>query len=266
MVRIVPISKNRFFVIDLLTRARKFHCPITTAWQFDVTKLDAARRAVIVNGKPLSMTACLIKATGMVLKAHPRFNHHLFTGLFRRYEVEFDTISCTLIVMRKGNLGERILLPLLIEQCDTRSVCDIQDIIDHHRYGRLEDLPQFAMIERLKRLPRFALSWFSYKARSDHNFYRRHFGTYGMSEMAVGSFGPRGGHVIANTASAFVIGPLFDLLQPVSGKTETRKMQGVTLIADHYILDGIDILRGMRTLERLLLNPERIGLSAESQR
>jgi pyruvate/2-oxoglutarate dehydrogenase complex dihydrolipoamide acyltransferase (E2) component len=234
---------------------------VTTAWQFDVSGLDAVRRSITINGRPLGMTACLIKATALVLKAHPRFNHHLFSGLWGRYEVEFDTICCTLIIMRKGQNGERILLPLLIDRCDELDVREIHRQIDHHRYGKLQDLEQFIAIERLKRLPRPVLSWFSYKSRSDHKFYRRHFGTYGMSEMAVGSFGPRGGHVIANTASAFVIGPICDLVQPASAENVMKKMQGITLIADHYILDGVDILEGMRTLERLLLHPERLGIS-----
>ena len=115
-------------------------------------------------------------------------------------------------------------------------------------------------MERLKKMPRIALAWFSYKSRSDHRFYQKYIGTYGISEMAVGSFGPRGGHVIANTASAFVIGPLFDAPETENGQIVMRKKQGISLISDHYIIDGIDILRGMKTLEKLLGNPDRLGL------
>jgi pyruvate/2-oxoglutarate dehydrogenase complex dihydrolipoamide acyltransferase (E2) component len=260
MDEVVPLTKNRHFVIDLLTRATKFHCPVTTAWQFDVEDLNHARLAHRVNERPLSMTACLIKATGMTLKAHPRLNHHLFTGLFRRYEVSFETVCCTLIVMRRGPNGERILLPLLIDRVDEMSVIDIQKAIDKHRYGKLEHLPQFAAAERIKSLPRLALSWFSFKARSDHRFYRRYFGTYGISEMATGAFGPRGGHVVANTASAFVIGPRFQHAEMRNGALTSRLMQGITLVSDHYIIDGIDIMLGMKTFEKLLSDPRRLGL------
>jgi pyruvate/2-oxoglutarate dehydrogenase complex dihydrolipoamide acyltransferase (E2) component len=258
--RIIRLSGNRHFILDLLARARRFHCSVSTAWQFDVTDLDAARQTIRVNGRPLGMTACLIKATGLVLAANPRLNRHLFTGPWKRYEVQFDTVSCTLIIMRKAGKGERILLPLTIERCDQLDVVEIQHLIDRHRFGKLETLPQFQAIERLKKLPRIALRWFSYKARSDHRFYRRYFGTYGMSEMSVGAFGPRGGHVVANTASAFVVGPLFDLPEVVEGKVRVRRMQGVNVVSDHYVLDGVDILYGMRTLERILAWPERLGI------
>jgi pyruvate/2-oxoglutarate dehydrogenase complex dihydrolipoamide acyltransferase (E2) component len=40
-------------------------------------------------------------------------------------------------------------------------------------------------------------------------------------------------------------------------------MQGITLIVDHYILDGVDILRGMRTLHKLLQTPARLGIVPE---
>ena len=206
------------------------------------------------------MTACIIKATSLVLRAHPRFNHHLFAGLFRRYEVAFDSICCNLIVMRRGKNRERLLFPLLLERSDELSVTEIQEIIDHHRYGKLDDLEQFQAMERVKKMPRIALSWFSYKCRSDYRFYRKYFGTYGISEMAVGSFGPRGGHVIANTAAAFVIGPLFDVPEYENGQILTRKIQGITLISDHFVVDGVDILEGMRRLDRLFRNPANLGL------
>lgn len=260
MDREIPVSKNRHFIIDLLRRAQKFHCPVTTSWQMDVTSLNEARIGERIDGRPLGMTALLVKATALTLKAHPRLNHHLFTGLLRRREVAFGTVDCTLIVMRRGRGGERILLPLLLREADKMSVQEIQKIIDHHRSARLEDLPQFRAIARLRSLPRVMLSWFSYKSRSDPAFYRRYFGTYGMSEMAVADFGPRGGNVVANTASAFVIGPLFAMEQPGPQGRRIRMMQGISLVSDHYIIDGIDILAGMRTLERLLADPARLGL------
>lgn len=261
MDRVIPISKNRTVIIDLLTRAKRFHCPVTTAWQFEAEALERARKKVEVNGRPLSMTACIVKATSQLLRIHPRFNHHIFTGMFRRYEVAFDRVCCTLIVRRRDQDGEHVLFPLMLERSDEISIEEIQEIIDHHKNGKIEDLPQFQTMERVKKMPRLALSWFSYKARSDYRFYRRYFGTYGISEMAVGSFGPRGGHTIANTAAAFVVGPLFDTPEVEDGKIVMRKMQGITLIADHFVLDGVDILTGMNTLGRLLKNPAKLGLA-----
>ena len=141
--KVVPFTKNREVIYDLLTRAKRFHCSITTTWEFEVSALEAARREVSVDGRPLGLTACLIKATSLVLARYPRLNHHLFHGLFRKYEVAFDTIRCNLVVVRKGPEGERILLPLIFERSDALSVVEIQEQINHHRFTKLEDLPQF---------------------------------------------------------------------------------------------------------------------------
>ena len=42
----------------------------------------------------------------------------------------------------------------------------------------------------------------------------------------------------------------------------TRKTLGIMLVADHYVLDGVDILEGMRTLGKLLRDPSALGLDA----
>jgi pyruvate/2-oxoglutarate dehydrogenase complex dihydrolipoamide acyltransferase (E2) component len=259
--REVPFTRNRQVIYDLMTRANRFHCPVSTCWEFDVGRLAQARREVRVDGRALSMVACVVKATGLLLEKHPKFNRHMFHGLFRKRLIEWDVITATLIVMRKGPEGERMLFPLLIERCNELSVIEIQEIIDRHRYGPLEDLPQVQAMERVKRLPRLALSWFSYKTRSDPRFYQRYFGTFGVSQMAAGSFGPLGGHTVANTGAAFLIGPLDDRPHVRRGELTVRKTLGMMLVADHYVLDGIDMLEGMRTLKKLLADPAALGVT-----
>ena len=72
MTRIVPFTKNREVIYDLMTRAKRFHCPVSTCWEHDVGKLWEARRQVQVGGRQLSMTACFVKATGLLLEKHVR--------------------------------------------------------------------------------------------------------------------------------------------------------------------------------------------------
>jgi pyruvate/2-oxoglutarate dehydrogenase complex dihydrolipoamide acyltransferase (E2) component len=260
VTRIVPFTKNRQVIHDLMTRARDRHCSVSTCWELDVETLYEARRAVKVDGRQLSMTACIVKATSLLLEKHPRFNRHLFHGLFKKYVVEFDVINCTLIVMRKAADGERILFPLLIKGANELSVVEIQTIIDQTKYGKIEDLPQLQMMERVKRMPRLALSWFNYKTRSDQRFYLEHFGTFGISQMAAGSFGPLGGHTVANTAAAFLIGPLDDRPHVRRKEIVIKKTLGMMLVADHYVLDGIDMLEGMRTLGKIFKDPSKLGI------
>ncbi len=261
-MRVVPYTKNREVIYDFLTRAKRFHASVTTTWELDVSALEAARRAVRVGGRVLSTTACLLKATGLVLERHPRFNHHLFHGLLRKVEVAFDTIDCTLVVQRRGPDRERMLFPVTFARTNERTVEDLQAEIDHHRYAPLADLPQVAALERLKRLPRLALTWFSFKARSDPAFYRRYFGTYGMSTMSTRGGGPVGGSTLANTGAAFLVGSVRDAAHAVEGRLVVRPTLTVGLVADHYLVDGSDMLAAMAYLRRLVAEPTRLGLPA----
>jgi pyruvate/2-oxoglutarate dehydrogenase complex dihydrolipoamide acyltransferase (E2) component len=259
--RIVPFTKNRQVIYDLLTRAKRYHCPVTSTIRFEVDALEAARRATKVDGKPVGLTAVMVKATALVLKAHPRFNHHMFHGLFGKYEVAFERIRCNMIVLKRGPDGERILLPLIVEDADQKSVVEIQQAIDAVRRAPLEELPQFQAIERVKKLPRLALRWFSYKVRSDHRYYARYFGTYGLSSMTSKRANAHALHTVANTAAAFLFGSVVSAPVVRGGEVVPGKVLDVALVADHYVLDGIDMVEGVRTLRGLLERPERLGLN-----
>ncbi len=261
MAEAVPFTKNREVIYDLLTRAKRFHCPITSCWQFEVSALEAARRATRVEGRPVGLTACLVKATSLVLQRHPRLNHHLFHGLWRKVEVAFDEVRCNLVVTRRGPDGERILLPLVLDRSDALSVEEIQGTIDHHRRAPLDSLPQFHALQRVKRMPRLLLKWFSYKVRSDYRFYQRYFGTYGLSSLAARGTTAHSLNAVANTGSAFLIGGVQDEPVVQDGAVVPGKVLTVAVVVDHYILDGLDVLEAMTTLRRLLEDPRRLGLT-----
>lgn len=264
--RIVPYTRNREVIHDLLTRAKRFHCSVSGSWEFDVTALEASRRAVRVNGRVVSITACLLKATGLVLERYPRLNHHLFHGLLRKFEVEFDTIDCTLVLQRRGLDKERLLFPVTIQETNKKTVEELQAFMDHHRFAPLADLPQVAALERLKRLPRVALSWFSWKARSDPAFYRRYFGTYGLSNLSMRGSGPTGGSSLANTGAAFLLGPVRKAAHVEGDAVVVKPTLGVMLVADHFLVDGADMLEAMAWLGRLLADPTRLGLPSPPTR
>ncbi len=270
-MKLVPFSKNREAIYDLLTRAKRFHATTSVLLEPDVTDLFgvlAARRAA---GRPVSLLACLVKATSLLLAEHRRLNHHLFHGLFVKYVVDFERVACNLVMLRTAESGERILLPVVIERSDELSLEEIQAVITHHLRTPLGELPQIQAVERLKRLPRFVLKLFSYKCRSDHRFYRRFFGTYGLSPLfAEDENGVREGqpgvptHSISNTCSAFFPAGVSDKPVVIGGQVVVRKKLALMFSADHFLVDGHDILLAALALERLLADPTRLGLGAPS--
>ncbi len=259
--KLVPFTRNREYIYDWLNRAKKYHCSVSGGFELDVTDLQAAIAKARAEGKPASLVAALVRATALVLVKYPRLNHHMFHGLLRKYEVEFDEVSCNLILMRRGEGGERMLFPVVLRNADRLSVADVQAAIDHHKEAPLAELPQVAAIRRLESLPRLALRWFSYKARSDWRFYLKHFGTYGLSSLMSQGFGGTSATTLANTAAAFIPGLLSPRAIVRDGKIEAREILHLLLVVDHYVVDGNDALLAMKYLRRLIERPALLGLT-----
>jgi pyruvate/2-oxoglutarate dehydrogenase complex dihydrolipoamide acyltransferase (E2) component len=251
-MQVIPFSPNRNFVYEHLSRARRFHCSVTGTFDYDVTELAAALASQREEGRSINMMAVLVKATGIVMQRHPRMNRHVFHRWGRRYEVDFGRVSCTLIVGREGSEGEPILFPVLIEEPQHKSLDAIYAEIRHHKVAPLETLPQIAAFERVKKMPRWMMRWFSYRARSDPRFYTKYFGTYGLSSMFTRDWGGIAGSALANTGSGFQPGVLRDEAVVRTSEVVVRKILKMNIVADHFLLDGMDILGGMQELRSLL--------------
>ena len=265
MTQIVPFTANRHAIYDLLTRAKRFHCSVGATFEFDVTDLLAAIKTTRQQGRPVNLTACLVRATGMVLEKYPRFNHHMFHGLLRKYEAAFDEISCTLVMARRDEQGERILFPVVVRRSNEMTLDEVGAFIKEHRQTPIAELPQMAAFRKLEGYPRLLLRWISYKARSDHRFYLKYFGTYGLSSLVKRGWGGVAGHSLANTAAAFLPGTITERPVVRNGEVTVRTIMNMMVIVDHYILDGLDVVEGIGYLNRLLTKPEQLGLTlAES--
>jgi pyruvate/2-oxoglutarate dehydrogenase complex dihydrolipoamide acyltransferase (E2) component len=254
-MQIVPFSPNREFIADQLDRMRRFHCPVTLVYEFDLTEtlsvLERARGA----GAPVSLTALLVKATGLVLDRHPRLNRHVFRRWGRRFEAAFDDVSCTLIVGRQSPGGEDVLFPVLIRKPGQLSIPEIHGIVRHHKEEPLELLPQMAAFRRIQRLSWLGRKYFSYKARSDPRFYARYYGSYGLASNVARDWGPVAGGGVANTGVAFFPGVIREVPRVVGGEIRVRRVLYLGVVADHFLLDGADLARAMESLRSLLESP-----------
>lgn len=267
MSKIIPYTKNREAIYDLLSRAKRFHCTLSTNLDIDVTDLMAALDRARAAGRQVGFIAALVKATSLTLKRQPRLNYHLFHGLFGKYQVDFEEICCQLIMLRDGPDGEKILLPILIDRSHELTIEEIQAIILHNQRAPLAELPQVQAIERMKKLPRLIMKWFSYKCRSDHKFYRKYFGTYGLSPLIIEDEGVvkehvlgRSGHIVANVCSAFFPFSVGDQPTVFDGQVVSRKIMSLMFAGDHYLIDGHDLFTAAHYLRLLCQHPGRLGL------
>lgn len=256
-MRITPFTPNREFISDQLARAKRFHCPVTLVYEFDLTDTLSALERARAAGAEASLTALLVKATGLLLERHPRLNRHVFHRWFRRIEVAFDEVSCTLVVRRESPAGEGILFPVLIREPHRLPLAEIHRLIRHFKEEELSRLPQMAAFRRIQRMSWVARKYFSYKARSDPRFYAKYYGSYGLSSNVARDFGPvSGGGAVANTGIAFVPGVIRDLPRVVGGEIRVRRILSLGVMADHFLLDGADVARAMGDLRELLESPK----------
>jgi len=266
MTKIVKFTKNRDVIYDLLTRAKKFHSTCSSIHELDVSALMDACQSARKSGRPVSLNACLIKATSLVIQKYPRLNHHLFHGLFGKYEVAFEDINCNMIMMRRHQ-QEAITLPVVIERTNHLTIEEIDKIIQYNLTTPLEKLPQIQGIQRLKRLPRIAMKWFSYKCRSDYRFYQKYFGSYGFSSGIIedhnGVHQERLGVVtqaLANTCTAFLPASVSEEAVVIDGEIKARKILTFTLLVDHYLIEAREAMMAVRYLKDLIAEPSLLGL------
>jgi hypothetical protein len=272
-MRVIPFSKNRELIYGLLTRSKKFHAPITVVTRMDVTNLLAAIDRENAEGRPVSLLSYMVKATSLLLEKHPRLNNHLFHGILRKYQVEFDEISCNLVILRRGPANERILLPAVLRNSNQRTLAEIDKEIRRFRSTPLAELPEVEAIQRAKQMPLLAMKYFSFKCRSDVDFYKRYFGTYGLSSLL-----QERGHgrirlspqysflsqIYANTACAFL--PLGVGEEPlaVGGEVRVRTVMMMTTVFDHHIVDGHDGLYALEELTEMVESARLLAPAADA--
>ncbi len=241
---------EREIIYSLVRRSQRFHAPVSTGWEYDVTDTLEALRSARRGGRRVGLTAYLILATARLLEEYPGLNRHLFHSGFRKRLVQFNSIHCTVIVQRRNDQGEKALYPLLLRHVNNLTMEQIQRTLRHARTAPLSDLPDFQRVDRLRSLPPWILRLVSWRTRSSPSFYSNLYGTYGISPVAGVGKGPISFHAYANTAVAFF--PGFVERKPVArhGKVEIRRLLGVGMICDHFIVDGQEMLSAARTLQR----------------
>jgi pyruvate/2-oxoglutarate dehydrogenase complex dihydrolipoamide acyltransferase (E2) component len=255
MYNVQPYSKNRQVIHDLLHRATKFHMPISTTWEIDCTEAMDQLRDLRRKNVPAGFTAFLVKATAKLLEDNPQLNSHLFTKWTgKKTIVQFDDINCNVVVQRENN-GEKILLPLVVNKANKLSISEIDNIIHKYKTSDLASLPQFESFEKIKKMPFWLLTFISYKTRSDPDFYLKYYGTYGLSALySFKASGAVGGSTVANTCIAFLP---FNFATSVDNGKKRRTMR-LSIVMDHYILDGVQMSRAGHEFQKLIENPKKV--------
>lgn len=247
-------SKRRLVIYDLLNRAKRNHCTVTGAFEWDVTDTLARISELQEAGEAVTLTSFMVKATATILERHRRLNDRTFYGMRGPRRVRFDEISCNLVLAREGRDGREMIMPVVLRHVDQRTLAEITEEINALQTQPFEELAPVQRLRQLKRVPRMVLKLFDYKIKTDPGFYEKRFGTYALSALLHHGSGAIGGTPVT-TQTCFY--PTNIQERPVvrDGEIVIRQMMLFGLAVDHYLVDGLESLTAARELKDLIEDP-----------
>lgn len=253
------VPKSRIATFDVFSIGLKKH-HVAAILEFDVT--DARRRIKELrrDGAKISFNAWILKVIAITIAKHTEAAAYL-KG--KRKLVIFNNINISFLVEKVID-GKRVPLPLVIENCDSRSITEITRTIEdsvslstkasevvlnkkptiserlyYHLPGFLRRLVWTVML----RSPKFA------------------FGKMGnVSVTSVGMMGQINGWFIHKAVHpiSFGIGSVLKKPMVVNNEVKIREILNATILIDHDVVDGAPMVRFLRDLTRSIENAEEL--------
>ena len=253
MFSLKEMSSNRLFIYHLLRRSLRYHCPITACYEWDIQEVFDEMANHRNGDNPIGMTALTIKAMGDVLKEEPRLNARLFYSFFGRPRIAmYDHVSCSTVVARMNPAGEEVLLPLVVKNVDQLSIREVQAQLSDYKTQDLGALEAKTQGAKPKKLPAFIVKLLHYRFRTDPAFTEKMVGsTFAVSSVIQTDTGLVAGNTPANQTALFPT-VLTDRVVVHEGVLTVRKVLGIGLAVDHYIVDGRDVVRAAASLQSKL--------------
>jgi pyruvate/2-oxoglutarate dehydrogenase complex dihydrolipoamide acyltransferase (E2) component len=241
---IVKFSKNRKMVFDLIEQsAKKQH--IKAIFELDVTKArEILEKYEEKTSEKLSFTGWIIKCIGQAVSEFKIMNS--IRKKKRKYYV-FEDVDIGLIVEREIK-GNRVPTKYYMRRVNEKSFREIHDEIrrvqKQKREGPVlgevqEDRAAHIFVKMPKFIRRIVWWWIDLNPV----LRKKHLGAITLS--SVGMFSQHGGWGISMTSETthFMIGGIARKPGVIDDKIEIREFLSVTVMVDHYIVDGGPFVR-----------------------
>jgi len=230
---------------------------VTATYRFDVTKTVERIEELRNSGNKVGLNAYIAKATAKTLAKHPRLNTRLFHGFFGPREATYNSVNCGMIANRLNQQGEDILVPIVIREADKCSVQEIHQMIKTYKTAPLETLDSYQALSKIKKLPRFLISFLHFLFRRHPRYSAKSFSTYVISSVLTPGLSMVGIHNIGNQ-TVFFPSSLEAHLALEDGVIVAKKMLWMAVCIDHYLVDGMDVQKAVLTLKTYLEDPDSI--------
>ena len=252
-----PLSKNRLVIFDLLNRTKNDHASVTGVFHWDVTDTLSRIERERKKGRDVGFAAYTLKATSMIVQKYPKLNRRLFRRWYGPREVIWNEISCNLVVARKGNNDEDILLPIVIRNSDQKTIEELHHTIRDLKKGDLQKLESFQLQKKIRSVPRLFLKVFDYLVRTRPKYYIERFGTFNLSAIIHENSGGVAGAAISPSTTFYPMN-IEERPHVHKGEIAIRKVILFGICVDHFMVDGLYSVRAMQALKELIEDPDTL--------
>ncbi|MBS0620929.1 MAG: pyruvate dehydrogenase complex dihydrolipoamide acetyltransferase [Verrucomicrobia bacterium] len=221
-----PLSYVRKVIGQRLQESKSFVPHFYCTQETHVDRLIRLREELLVAGLKISYNDCILRAAALALREHPEVNSGFNT--VNQTIIRFKTVDISVAVSMEGGL--------------------ITPIVRHADYKNLGQISQ-EMKSLASRAREGKLQPHEFVGGS---FTVSNLGMYGISEF-VSIINPPQAAILA-------VGGMEDRAIFSEGQIIPGKTMRLTVSADHRVVDGADIAKFLKTLQRYLENPSLLLL------
>ena len=236
--RLEPVRSRRHTVYFQEFAARQR--PVFLDTEVDMGRVLAHRAARKAEGHGYSHVGYVLWALGRVLVQYPEANAVMAPGWPSRWRTPrvaryTGGVTAKLALDRQLD-GQRTVLSALLPGLERASLDDIQQRIDRYRGPDTEQLPEFAGVRKLSRLPVLAGRLAFALALRDVRRREQIFGTVAVSSL--GHQPVDGFHSVGGTALTVNLGRVLDRPVVREGQVVVAPVLRLGLAFDHRVVDG----------------------------
>ncbi|MFI0897258.1 2-oxo acid dehydrogenase subunit E2 [Streptomyces sp. NPDC020983] len=235
MTDIRAMARERRHTLYFLGEIRGIS-PVFLDTEVDMTGVRAHRQAAREAGTRLSTVTYVLRAAGRALAKHPEANAAV-RGRWRRRVARYGRVNGKVTFDKTFN-GHRVVASTVLPDVDRAELGELQEQIGRIRDGDPAELPEFAGIRLLHRLPQ-PLAAAAFRARTRPLAGR----DLVLGTFAVTSLGHRpvdGFHSVGGTTVTFGVGRTLERPVVRDGAVTVAPVLRLNLAFDHRVIDGAE--------------------------
>jgi len=216
--------------------------------EVDMSRVTAHRAAARGRGRRYAVVSYVLLCAARVLADHPQANSAI-AGRSRLRVAQYPDVSGKLTFDRTIG-GRRVVLSTVLPALQRADLDEIQRQIDHVQAGDPDEMPEFAAVRAVHRLPRLLGAVVVRAATRPLGARPRRMGTFAVSSL--GHRAVDGFHSVGGTTVTFGVGRILDRPVVRDGRLGIAPTMRLNLAFDHRVIDGAEAADVLTEVKGLL--------------